>query len=106
MSTKKQIKRSCESGEDGHLGRDLNHAVRVGKEEEHKIEDALGLKMISIRLPEDLIQAYKDIAEFRGISGYQPLMRDALKRFAESEMKIIMNELAEEKRKKTSVKAA
>ena len=103
MSTKKQIKRSWE---DGHFGRDLNHALQVSKEEENKIEDALGLKMISIRLPEDLIQAYKDISEFRGISGYQPLMRDALKRFAEAEMKIIMNELAEEKRKKTSVKAA
>ena len=41
MSTKKQIlKGPAETWEDGHLGRDLNHAVRVGKEEEHKIEDA------------------------------------------------------------------
>ena len=64
------------------------------------------MKMISIRLPADLIQAFKDISEFRGISAYQPLMRDALKRFAESEMKIILTELAEEKRKRTSRKGA
>lgn len=54
--------------------------------------------MISIRLPADLIQAYKDISEYRGLYGYQPLMRDVLKRSAESAMEVIMTEVAEEKR--------
>lgn len=51
--------------------------------------------MISIRLPVDLIQAYKDISEYKGLYGYQPLMREVLKRFAESEMEVIMTEMAE-----------
>ncbi|EEO27723.1 hypothetical protein OFAG_00876 [Oxalobacter formigenes HOxBLS] len=106
MSTKKKIKGTCEAWEDGFLGREAEHAVKISKEKENDIEEALGMKMISIRLPADLIQAFKDISEFRGVSGYQPLMRDALKRFADSEMKIILAELAEEKRKSPSKKAA
>lgn len=106
MSTKKKIEGTCEAWENGHLGRDLDHAVKVNVQEEDKLEDILGLKMISIRLPADLIQAYKDISDYRGITGYQPLMRDALRRFAEAEMKIILNEMAEEKRKRPKAKVA
>ena len=103
MSTK--IEGTCEAWEDGSLGRETGHAVKISKEKENEIEEALGMKMISIRLPADLIRAFKDISEFRGISGYQPLMRDALKRFAESEMKMILTELVEEKRRSSSKKA-
>ena len=45
MSTKKQIKRSCETWEDGHLGRDLNlMPYELARKKNRKIEDALGFK--------------------------------------------------------------
>ena len=105
MSTGK-IADTCEAWEEGLLGRDENHIVRVSDKEQKAMDEALGLKMISIRLPADLIQAYKDISAHRGLYGYQPLMRDILKRFAEAETKLIMKALADEKKEKLSVKAA
>ncbi|MCM1129626.1 MAG: hypothetical protein NC211_07420 [Alistipes senegalensis] len=105
MSTGK-IEDTSEAWEDGLLGRDETHIVRVPDNEQEAIDEALGLKMISIRLPADLIQAYKDISAYRGLHGYQPLMRDALKRFAEAERKLIMTEIAEDIKQKLSAKAA
>ncbi len=49
------------------------------------VDKALGLQMISIRLPVRLIEQLKVIAMHRGI-GYQPLMRDVLGRFARGEL--------------------
>lgn len=106
MNDEKMIEDTAEDWENGKFGQDAKHTRKVSREDQEAIEETLGLKMISIRLPADLIQAYKDISEYRGIYGYQPLMRDALKRFAESEMKVIMTEVVEEKRKKASVKVA
>ena len=106
MNDEKMIEDTAEDWENGKFGMDAEHTKKVSKEEQGAIDETLGLKMISIRLPADLIQAYKDISEYRGLYGYQPLMRDALKRFAESEMKIIVTEVAEEKRKQALVKVA
>lgn len=44
---------------------------------ERAVDDALGLQAISIRLPKDMIDRYKALAQERGI-GYQPLMRQVL----------------------------
>ena len=84
----KQIESTPEAWEEGRLGRDASHAKVSSADIEQQVDDGLGLQLISIRLQKELIEDYKKIAEFHGI-GYQPLMRDALKRFAEAEYKRI-----------------
>ena len=69
-----------EAWESAALGRDAAHVKRAGPEIAGQIDDALGLQMISIRLPKEVIADFKMIAQLHGV-GYQPLMRDALIRF-------------------------
>jgi len=104
MNTPK-IEGTPEAWEDGQLGRDEAHAKIAPKELAQQIDDGLGLQMISIRLQKELIEDYKKIAEFHGV-GYQPLMRDALKRFADAEFKKIAIEYANLKASKASEKMA
>jgi uncharacterized protein (DUF4415 family) len=59
------------------------------------IDEALALQLISIRLQKSLIENFKFIATLNGI-GYQPLMRQILKRFVDSEKKRILRERAGE----------
>lgn len=80
--------------ESGELGENLESAKVVSQEVEHAIQDAVGMQMISIRLPKSVIEDFKVIAQIEGI-GYQPLMREALMRFAECESKRIMREYAD-----------
>lgn len=89
MSETARIPGTAEAWEDGRLGESAEHARRVTTEKASAIDDALGLQMISIRLNKDLIDTFKRLAEYHGV-GYQPLMRDALRRFAEAEMKQIV----------------
>lgn len=96
MEHPEKIEDTPQAWESGALGRDAAHAMRAPKDMEQKIDDALGLQAISIRLHKELIEDFKFIAKFHGI-GYQPLMRDALKRFAEAEYKRIAVQLASEK---------
>ena len=49
------------------------------------------LQPISIRLPKSLIETFKLLGQKHGL-GYQPLMRRVLARFAEAEMKLVLNE--------------
>lgn len=79
--------------ESGELGEDFDTAKIVSKEAERAVQDALGMQLISIRLPKSVIDDFKVIAQIEGI-GYQPLMREALMRFAECESKRIMREYA------------
>lgn len=78
------------------LGASAEHAkVPVDHENFSKmVDDSLELQMISIRLPKNLIEQFKLIAEAHGL-GYQPLMRIALARFAECEIKHILRQVAE-----------
>lgn len=85
MSTRK-VETSSEDWESGRLGRSEPHAKVAPAATASMIDDSLGLQMISIRLQKDLIEDFKRIADLRGI-GYQPLMRDALKRFMNAELK-------------------
>ncbi|NUZ07621.1 hypothetical protein [Piscinibacter koreensis] len=80
------IQGTAEAWENGPLGGDDAHAKRVSAELEQEIEDAMGLQAISIRLPRSTIQTYKALAKMHGV-GYQPLMRDAICRWAEGELK-------------------
>ena len=53
--------------------------------------------MISIRLEQDLIESFKLLGAKYDM-GYQPLMREALKRFVEGEFRLIASEALEKQR--------
>ena len=78
--------------ETGELGRDEKYVRRASPETESAVADALGLQMISIRLPKKLIEGLKFLATVHGV-GYQPLMRDALHRFVDCELKNIARDV-------------
>lgn len=93
---KRKIEGTAEAWESGQLGRDAAHAKSASKALAQQIDDALELQMISIRLPKELIEEFKMIAAYYDV-GYQPLMRDALKRFASSEIKVIATQAINDK---------
>ncbi len=68
------------------MGNSIDHAVAAPAELESEVDSALGLQMISVRLPRKLIDDLKLIANKEGL-GYQPLMRRVLMRFAEGEFR-------------------
>lgn len=81
-----------EAWENGQLGRDEQFAkAHQDAEINQTIDQSLGLKPISIRLQASLIEDLKMIAQLNGI-GYQPLMRQVLVRFADSEKKHLLRE--------------
>ena len=82
------------------LGADAAYAAAASPEHDLAVDEALGLKLISIRLPQSLIEDFKNIATIHGGMGYQTLMRQILKRFATSELKKIARDLAEEVQQK------
>jgi uncharacterized protein (DUF4415 family) len=97
MATSKKIekiKSTQDAWESGSLGRDKKYAVAASKEHGDEIDDVLGLQMISIRLDKDLIEAFK-LLGVKYQMGYQPLMREALKRFVDGELKMVALEALE-----------
>lgn len=71
--------------------------VSVAPEQDKAIDDALGLQPISIRLQKSLLDNLKALAQLNGI-GYQPLVRQILTRWVDSELKNVLRErLAQEK---------
>jgi hypothetical protein len=89
MVTEAKIPGTEDAWETGELGTDANFAAAADDMEDAKIDEALALQPISIRLQKSLIDDFKLIAKLNGI-GYQPLMRQVLARFAESEKKRIL----------------
>jgi len=81
--------------ESGKLGLDHNTA-ELAPPLEGALDDGVGLKAISIRLEKQLIDDFKALAQINGI-GYQPLMRQALARFAEGEKKRYRNSVIAER---------
>jgi uncharacterized protein (DUF4415 family) len=98
MNTK--INSTVEAWESRQLGADRDSVRPVASALTDQIEDSLGLQAISIRLDKSLIESFKLLAEYHGV-GYQPLMRDALKRFADCELKNIARGVIEAQRKNT-----
>lgn len=80
MTKAHKIDGTDEAWETGALGEDGAHIKPVSVDLGDAIDASLGLQAISIRLPKQLIEAYKLIAAHHGV-GYQPLMRDILQRF-------------------------
>ena len=78
--TTAKIDSTDEAWDSGALGASEAHAEFAPAGLDEQIDASLGLQAISIRLPKQLIEAYKLIAAHHGL-GYQPLMRDILQRF-------------------------
>ena|SRR5690606_12467357 len=81
--------KDIEAWETGELGASAD-SVAVSTDSA-ALDDALGMQLISIRLQKKLISDLKRIAGHHGI-GYQPMIRDLLNRFVNSELKMILNE--------------
>lgn len=79
--TTTKIESTDEAWESRVLGASIEHAKPAPENLQAEVDAALGLQPISIRLPKQLIDAYKLIAAHHGV-GYQPLMRDILQRYA------------------------
>ena len=88
MATKKTSS-THQAWDNGELGRDEAFVARADEAQERALDDTLGMQVISIRLPKQLIDQYKLIAHFHGV-GYQPLMRDVLQRFVPSALREIL----------------
>lgn len=90
MGTPK-IDSTTENWEKRSLGAD-EAFVRIDDEDlDNLINESLCMKAISIRMEESLITDFKVIAKHHGLS-YQPLMRQVLRRFADSEARRILRE--------------
>lgn len=97
--SKAKVKGTTEAWENGELGRDEQHA-KPSKLKMEDLDDACGLQMISIRMQKELLEDLKYLAQYHGI-GYQPLMKQALRRFADCEMKHIAREAMRNELKKS-----
>ena len=84
--SKEKILGTTEAWETGELGEDAAHVRKASQVTVDKINEALGLQAISIRLPKDMIDTYKLLAQLHGV-GYQPLMRDVICRWADGELR-------------------
>ena len=98
MSKHKRIPASDEAWESGELGNDPKFAKVFEGDIQPQIDEAIAMQPISIRLPKSLIETFKLLGQEQGL-GYQPLMRRALTRFAEAEMKRVLNEHVAERRR-------
>ncbi len=87
-----KIESTNEAWESRTLGADEDYVESVTLDD-LIIEEAVGLQAISIRLPKNLLEDLKLIASLNGL-GYQPLMKQILKRFAEAEKKAILRQEA------------
>jgi len=82
------IANTPEAWESGELGQSLEHTKVAPSNTASEINEALGLQMISIRLDKELIDMFKLLGS-KYQMGYQPLMREALKRFVDGELKMV-----------------
>ena len=108
MNEHPRIPGTDEAWDNEELGADEKYVARLSEDElasdEALIGEALGLQPISIRLEKSLIEDFKLISSLHGL-GYQTLMRQALKRFADCEKKRILREVAEHKVSASSPRA-
>lgn len=95
-----KIEGTVEAWEGEQLGADEAHA-KVADDHAHEIDAALGLQPISIRLQKSLLDDLKAIASLNGI-GYQPLVRQVLTRFADSEKRRLLKEHVATSKRATS----
>lgn len=95
MSEAPKILASDQAWDEGTLGAEEEYVAVDETTAFTDLDASLELQMISIRLSKGLIEDFKNIAQIHGL-GYQPLMRQALQRFAEGEKKMLLREAASE----------
>lgn len=95
MGKQGSIKGTDDAWDSGTLGREETFVAVSPDTAEEVINEHLDLQLISIRLEKSLIEDFKLIAILNRI-GYQPLMRQVLKRFADCEKKRILRDHAVE----------
>ena len=103
MSMTKKIEGTTEAWESRELGADEEFVASVDHDDS-LIEEAVGLQMISIRLQKSLLEELKMIANINGL-GYQPLIKQALKRFVEGEKKMILKQLSSQQQAEAKAEA-
>jgi len=86
MNKPKKIESTPENWDDGVIGDDKKYASLADDSDFGELFDSLALKMISIRLKQELIDDLKIIAAIEG-TGYQPLIKTILQRFVDSEIR-------------------
>jgi hypothetical protein len=94
MDTIEQIEGTEAAWEAGLLGASAAHIAPASAEMDAAIDSALGMQAISIRLPKQLVDAYRLISAHHGI-GYQPLMRDILQRWVKEGLKEVYEHQAQ-----------
>lgn len=77
---------TLEAWENRTLGAEEAYVVKADQSHELALDEVLGMQSISIRLPKQLIEHFKLIAQFHEV-GYQPLMRDVLHRWVPSALR-------------------
>lgn len=92
MSKSKKIRGTVEAWENGDLGLDEKYAKVSDLQMIDEVSKSLGLKSISLRMQPDLLEELKMIADLHGI-GYQPLIKQVLRRFVDAELKMILREV-------------
>ena len=88
MSKANKIEGTTEAWEEGILGCDADFAKASSLDME-AVSEIIGLKSISIRMQPDLLEELKMLADINSI-GYQPLIKQVLRRFVDAEKKIML----------------
>lgn len=84
-----EVDRADAAWDTRELGASAEHTRVADDQHRAALDDAMGMQSISIRLPSDMIKAYKLIASHHGV-GYQPLMRDILQRFVKEGLREVI----------------
>ena len=97
MTTPEKIPGTIDNWDvDGPLGKDEQYAKVTTDFTVEDVQDSLGLKPVSIRMQESVLSDLKVIAKYHGI-GYQPLIKQILKRFVDSEFRQIVCKQVDDK---------
>lgn len=94
MKTKANANSGLEAWENRDLGADEAH-VAVAPERGAALDAALDLHPVSIRLQKSLVENLKALAHLHGL-GYQPLIRQILTRWVDSELRMMVAKRASE----------
>ena len=77
----------------GELGRDAKFVRQSSEEMSDKVEDALNLQPITVRLQKKLIEDLKIIATTQGL-GYQPMVRMILTQYVQQHSQVLKKQRA------------
>ena len=80
MTDSKKIVGTAEAWESGELGMDINTVQQISAEEQAHVDAALGIELVSIRLPMTLVSELTEAAKDSGI-GLRPLIRCILQEY-------------------------